>query len=266
MKGFWILSVFLLLVQFNASAQCAIDKSTITNNSWRTTVHHARYIGNAPSYVFAFGGDTATNWNVFRKPIDIKQMPEKASVYKKMVEDSIIQYSGKAFFNDLKFISAEIVYPEKIDYFRQHGRNDILQMYTATYLYTYRMAVDSLAYVDFEMPVNANGNLMDVMFIPNKSTYKRIVKKVDYCKLLKTAGKVAKDILPVNEISFEYDAKLKTFNWIITNKPNIVHMQSGKYPMRKVTINAADLTKAEPGFSTYEVIADVVKLSSEVKD
>lgn len=262
----WLLFTLVALSELRASAQCAIDKSIITNNSWRTTVHHARYIGNAPSYVFAAGGDTAANWNVLRKPIDIKQIPEKALVYKKTVEDSIISYSGKAFYSDLRFISAEVVYPEKVDHFRQHGRPDILQMYTATYLYTYRVEIDSLAYVDFEFPVNANGDLMDMLTIPQKGNYKPVIKSVDYCKLLKIAGSAAKDLFPVGEISFEYDIRLKRFNWMFTHKTTVVHTQSGRYSVRNVSINAADFSEVAPGFSTEEVIVDTVKLIPETTE
>ncbi|MCD8742584.1 hypothetical protein LT679_18380 [Mucilaginibacter roseus] len=256
----WLLFTLVALYGFKASAQCAIDKSIITNNSWRTTVHHARYIGNAPSYVFAAGGDTAANWNVLRKPIDIKQIPEKALVYKKRVEDSIISYSGKAFFNDLRFISAEVVYPDRVEHFRQHGRPDILQMYTATYLYTYRTEVDSLAYVDFEFPVNGNGDLMDWLIIPQKGKYRPVIKKVDYCKLIKVAGNAANDLFPVGEISFEYDMNLKNFNWIITHKSSVVQTESGKYSIRNVRVDAADLGQVTPGFTTQEVIVDYIKL------
>jgi hypothetical protein len=224
-------------MHFESPSQC-IDKNKI---EFGGDYNFVNYMFLVPSYSFAIKGNTSRNWNVLNDPIDIKQAPKRALIYKESVEDSIKKYAGKDFFSNLEFENVEIVYPEKYQTFIDSGRQDVTQkVCKAKYFYFYQFKPDTLASYLIGIAVNKVGKIISPFNFPSKKYYKPIDKTFTYCKLINIARQAQKDIDPIKEISLQYDKVKKNFYWLISRE--IVNEKEGINYINQVEINAANLS------------------------
>jgi hypothetical protein len=202
------------------------------------------YIHLCPTYAFAFGGDTSKKWNVLNDPIDIKQAPSNALIFKKKVELAIKNFSGNDFYSNLKFQSVDVVYPERLKLFRTEGRQGVtLKYYKAKYFYYYQFKPDTSAAYLIGIAVDKNGKILSPFVFPAKKNYKSVDKDFTYCKLIQIAKSKQKDIDPIESISLEFDTKSQRFLWLISQA--VVKPHEGTNSINQVTIDAANLSIIE---------------------
>jgi hypothetical protein len=238
-----------IFIQYTAYAQC-IDKEKI---QYGGDYGHTKYIHLCPTYSFAFGGDTTKSWNILGNPISIQQAPANVLKYKRKVDDAIKAYAGNRFCSDLHFQSVDVVYPERLQAFKDSGRWEVtLKHYKAKYLYYYEFEPDTASSYLIGVAVSKDGRIISPFNFPSKKEYKPIDKAFTYCKLIDIATKVQKHIDPIESIKFEYDTKRKRFYWRISQE--VVNSHEGLNHLNQVFIDAADLTKTRNFTSHVSII------------
>ncbi|MEN0052649.1 MAG: hypothetical protein AAGC65_03230 [Mucilaginibacter sp.] len=231
-----------------AYSQC-IDRGKI---KYGGNYYSTDYIRLCPTYAFATNGDTSKNWNVLTDPIDIKQAPAKALAYKRNVDIAILKYSGDKFYSKLNFHSLEVVYPQRLNWFKKQGRQDVtLKYYKAKYFFFYQFKPDSIASFLIGIAVNKEGKIISPFVFPSKKNYAPIDTSFTYCKLLEIARSKQRDIDPVQELSLEFDTKSQRFLWLISQ--SVVDTKEGDNFFNQVMIDAADLSKVQTA-KTYATI------------
>jgi hypothetical protein len=211
------------------------------------------FIRRCPTYSFAYGGDTSKNWNVLDNPIDIKQAPVNALKFKKNVESKVENYAGDNFFSNLKFISVDIVYPEKLKQFIHDGRTDVtLKYYKAKYFYYYQFKPDTSSAFLIGIAVRKDGKILSPFMFPSKNNYKAVDKNFTYCKLINIARTVQKNIDPIESISLEFDTKSQRFVWMISQA--VVKSHEGDNFINQVFIDAADLSQTEKSRTHVHIV------------
>jgi hypothetical protein len=232
--------ISLLFLKIAAFSQC-IEKKQI---KYGGDYGFVNYIHLCPTYAFAFGGDTSRKWNVLNDPIDIKQAPSNALVFKKKVENAIKNYAGNDFYSNIKFQSVDVVYPERLKLFKSKGRQGVtLKYYKANYFYYYQFKPDTIAAYLIGIAVDKSGKILNPFVFPAKKNYKPIDKDFTYCKLVQIAKSKQKNIDPIESISLEFDTKSQRFLWLITQA--IVSSHEGINSTNQVTIDAANLSIIE---------------------
>lgn len=230
-----IIIINLFFLKCIAFSQCIEKKQIKYGGDYR----FVDYIHLCPTYAFAFGGDTSKKWNVLNDPIDIKQAPSNALIFKKKVELAIKNFSGDDFYSNLKFQSVDIVYPERLKLFRTEGRQDVtLKYYKAKYFYYYQFKPDTSAAYLIGIAVDKNGKILSPFVFPAKKDYKPVDKDFTYCKLIRIAKSKQRDLDRVESISLEFNTKSKRFLWLISQA--IVNSHEGVNYINQVTIDAAD--------------------------
>jgi len=230
-------------------SQC-IDREKITyGGDWG----FVDYIHLCPTYVFAFGGDTSVHWDVLRTPIDIRQAPKEVLSFKRKVDSAIQSFGGNKFFSRVKFESVEVVYPERLQEFRDSGRQDVtLKYYRAKYLFYYKFNPDTIATYHIGIALSKNGKILSKFHFPSKASYHPIDTTFSYCKLINIAKKAQKNIEPIESIKLEFDSKTKRFYWLVTQ--SLVNEKEGLNYYNQVLIDAADLSKTKTQRGAVSVI------------
>ncbi len=223
------------MTHLTAFSQC-IDKAKITyGGDWA----FVDFIHRCPTYNFAFDGDTSKNWNVLTDPIDIKQAPPEVLLFKQGVEKKIIEYSSADFFSKIKFNSVEVVYPDRLKYFKDSGRQDVTLKYCkAKYFFYYEFKIDPLSTYHIGIALDKKGEIISKFNFPSKINYSPLDEKFDYCKLIDIARKSQPKIDPVEDIKLEFDKETNRFYWLLTQE--IVNSKEGINYFNQVQIDASD--------------------------
>ncbi|MGS0748975.1 hypothetical protein [Halpernia sp. GG3] len=244
-----ILIFLILLLHITSFAQC-IDKEKVVSGG---EYNFSEFIHRCPTYSFAYNGDKSKNWNVLNDPIDISQAPENVLLYKNKIENKIIEYSGKDFFDKIKFNSVEVVYKDKLNLFKKSGRLDVTLKYCkAKYFYYYELKIDILSGYYIGIALDKKGNILNDFNFPPKEKYIPIDTNFSYCKLIEIARKSQPEIDPIESISLEFDETDNRFFWRITQE--MLNKKQGINKYNIVDIDAADLTKFRNEIGTADVI------------
>ncbi len=247
-----LLFFLFILVAISVNAQCNIPESAIESDEFPYRSAKARYIFNAPSYIFAPGGDTSRVWNLEHKPISLTRLPAPAVLVQNMVEDTIKAYSGNVFFDDLVFDNVEIVYPDR--------KNDFgfmnFQRYKLKYWFTYRLEVDNLHSLPVGIGVYDDGTIAVKLNMPKRVTYKRVIKNVNYCELASVASHTNKALNESGRFVFQFDEQ-HGFRWLVLQK---LVKNKIKYNRPLVYINAADFSDVKASQIWQEYAMEDVKI------
>lgn len=236
------LFLLVLLVLFDSNSFCQCINNVIVKYGGEYDSY--KYIFGCPSYTFAIHGDTSKNWGVLNDPIDIKQAPAKALVFKRSVENAVRKYAGESFFSNIKFIDVQVVFPDSLNEFK--GRSDVTKTKClATYFYHYQFKPDSVAFYLIGIAVDSNGKILSRFEFPSKKDYKPINRRFSYCTLIETAKRIQKGIDPIQEIQFNYNQQTKSFYWLISRGLVTKETHEGVNYIKQVVIDAADLSKAK---------------------
>jgi hypothetical protein len=237
------------VTQFTGFSQC-IDRDKITyGGAWG----FVNFIHRCPTYNFTFGGDTSKNWNVLGDPIDIMQAPTKVMTLKKYVDNKIREFAGDKFYSKVTFNSVEVVYPNKLQAFKDSGRQDVTLKYCkAKYFFYYEFKPDTIATFHIGIALDNSGKIISKFNFPSKNHYKAVDTNYSYCQLIDIARKVQANIDPIKQISIEYDTKAKRFYWLVLQ--DIVNSKQGINYFNQVYIDASDLSKVTTSKGSVRII------------
>jgi hypothetical protein len=252
MKKLLAMILFLTSVCSLPSRSQCIDRDKIKPGG---DDYGADYVGACPRYDFAYHGDSSNNWNVFGKPIEIKDAPQGVFSIKKRVDEAIKRFSGDEFFSYLKFTSVEIAYPGRLSLFKEKGNRYVsITRYDhrAKYVFHYAFTADTLAIYNISLTVNTYGKIISSFMFPPKKWYHPIDRSITYCELFDIARKAQPDIEPIEEISLEFDTKSQRFLWLISQ--SVDHSHEGNQFINQVFIDAADLAKVQTSKTEVSVI------------
>jgi len=222
-----------------AFSQC-IDKQKIGfSGDWNSNdVMHL-----CPIYSFAFNGDTSKNWHLFISShyTDITQAPVKIFALKDSVDKQIKSFAGDSFYSKVHFSFVDIVYPEKLQAYKDSGLTPSLKYCKAKYVFYYQFNPDTNTIFHFRIALDKYGKIISKFDFPSKENYKNFDTSFSYCKIIDRAREVQKNIDPIREVTLEYNDKMKRFCWSISQ--DLINLKYGVGSYNRVYIDASDYSK-----------------------
>ena len=238
MKSAICLMLFLF-ISLNMHSQCAGEEKLTYGGDWVGI----DYVFRCPSYSFAFNGNTSKQWNILNNKIDIYQIKDEIFPVKAKVETQILNYAGKKFFNDLNFVSVEVVFPDSIEKFSHRVPYVIMDKCRVKYFFRYRFTPIENVHYHIGIAVNEQGEILNKFNFPAKKDYKKIDKTVSICDILEIAKKYAEQIYPIEKIKLHYSEKDKKFYWLITQ--GIKEYTEGVHYLNELLIDASNRKKVK---------------------
>jgi hypothetical protein len=223
------LVVVLILLSFTSYAQC-IEKEKIM---WGGNY----IIPFCPAYQFTFDGDTSKHWSIL-DPMHISQVKDLITPVKNSVEQEVKNYAGESFFSRVEFQSVDIVYPDSIEKFKSRQPQVDWEKCKAKYYFYYKFFPDSIASYNIGIAVNEQGKIISQFKFPAKQDYVPIDTSLTVCRVVDIAMKANKDIVPIEEVKFDYDPKTKRFYWVISQE--ILNVREGENKYNQVIVDAAN--------------------------
>lgn len=233
----WMFHFVLGFCSFSVSAQCVEEDNVTYGGDW----NFVEYIHLCPTYVFSYGGDTSTVWNIIADPIDMHQAPAEVHKIKSTVDDAMKAYVDTTFYSQIRFESVEVVYPGRISEFLDGGRHVTLEFCKAKYFLYYEYEPTSWAKYHIGVAVDSTGKTLNEFNFPSKADYNPVQSDITVCRLIEIARDKQPNISPVGEVKIEYDANVKTFYWLISQ--DVVNSHEGWNYFNQVLINASDTTQ-----------------------
>nr|GFC66551.1 hypothetical protein [Tanacetum cinerariifolium] len=229
------------LVPFASRAQQSIPKKASrcledkrVNYGGNFKAHNYTYF--CPFYSFEYHGETSTKWD-FLNPIDIMQIAPTLFPIKKKVERQIQDYAGATFFSRLEFSSVDVVYVDSVKKFEGRMPEVDMRICRAKYYFFYMFRADAQAVYNIGFAVNEKGLIISSYDFPSKDYYRPIDTTLTVCTVLQIAKKANPKLGPIDNVTFDYDAKAKRFYWIVSQ--SIQHKHAGINKFNLVLIDAA---------------------------
>lgn len=225
----------LFIVSLNIHSQCVDEEKLTYGGDWIGY----DYIFFCPTYNFAFNGDTAKQWNIMLT-IDIYQIKDEIFPIKTNVESQILNFSGKEFFDDLNFISVEVVFLDSLENFSGRMPSVIPDKCRAKYFFYYKFIPIENVHYKIGIAVNEQGEILNKFDFPAKEDYKMIDKSITICDILEIAKEYKTQIEPIEDIKLDYNEKERMFYWIVTQGLKEEEKEEGIYPYNKLLIDASN--------------------------
>lgn len=166
--------ILLFTLSLNMRSQCLGEEKLTYGGDWAGI----DYIFRCPSYTFAFNGDTAKQWSILNDPIDIYQIKDYIFPIKANLESQILKFSGKEFFDDLTFVSVEVVYPDSIKKFSGRMPSVNMDECKTKYFFSYDFTPIKNVHYHIGIAVNEQGKILNKFNFPAKKHYKMIDKEL----------------------------------------------------------------------------------------
>jgi hypothetical protein len=215
-------------------SQCVGEEKLTYGGDWS----NYRYTYFCPTYEFAFDGDTSKQWNILNDDIDIYQVKDEIFPIKAKIELQILNYSGKQFFDDLNFVSVQIVFPDSIEKFSGKMPSVRMDSCRAKYFFYYKFIPIENVHYNIGIAVNEQGEILNKFDFPAKKDYKNIDKKMTICDILEIAKKYKEQIEPIEDIKLHYNEKEKKFYWLVSQ--GIKERKEGIHYYNELLIDASN--------------------------
>ena len=226
--------LLLFTLSLNIRSQCLDEEKLTYGGDWAGI----DYIFFCPSYTFAFNGDTVKQWNILNDPIDIYQIKDEIFPIKANLEAQILKFSGKKFFDDLTFVSVEVVYPDSIEKFSNRMPSCNLDSCRTKYFFSYDFIPIENVHYHIGIAVNEYGKILNKFNFPAKKHYKMIDKGLTICDILEVAKKYKTQIEPIEDIKLRYNEKEKKFYLVVSQ--GVKERKEGIYQCNELLIDASN--------------------------
>ena len=226
--------LLLFSISFTMHSQCMGEEKLTYGGDWNN--YHYTYV--CPTYEFAFNGDTAKQWNVLNDPIDIYQIKDEIFPIKTNVESQILNFSGSNFFDDLYFVSVQVVFPDSIERFSGRMPSCNLDRCNAKYFFYYNFIPIENVHYHIGIAVNEQGEILNGFNFPAKEDYKMIDKKMTICDILEIVKDYATQIEPIEDIKLHYNEKERRFYWLVSQ--GLKDLKEGTYSYNELLIDASN--------------------------
>ena len=227
--------MLLLSISLNMRSQCAGEEKLTYGGEWGQVFYDYTFF--CPAYKFAFNGDTAKQWSTLNNN-DIYKIKDEIFPVKAKLEAQILNYAGKEFFNDLVFVSVEVVFLDSIEKFSRNPPRVIMDKCRAKYVFGYKFIPIENVHYNIGIAVNEQGEILNKLDFPAKKDYKKIDKKMTVCKVLEIAKRYAEQIEPIESIKLHYNEKEKKFYWLV--KQGLKEKKEGIYFLNELLIDASN--------------------------
>jgi hypothetical protein len=242
--------ILLLSISLNMRSQCAGEEKLTCGGDWAGI----DYIFFCPTYTFAFNGDTSKQWNILNNKIDIYQIKNKIFPVKAKIEAQILNYSGKKFFNDLNFVSVDVVFPDSVEKFSNRVPSIIMDKCKAKYFFYYKFIPIENVHYNIGIAVSEQGEILNKFDFSAKKDYKMIDKKLTICDVLEIAKKYEEQIYPIESIKLHYNEKDKKFYWLV--RQGLKEYTKGTHYLNELLIDASNRKHVE--IKQSNLIRDVI--------